>query len=159
MVAPSDTAMVVWEPRKDTREASSHGGKCPKLENSHPLIKRYEEIGLQFMNHRTSSNTKSLDFECQFRAHFGVPPIICAHIWVLMEPDTLQVGSKIEHLLWALFLLKAYQTKSVNCTMAGGIHEQTWCDPAWYFIKCIAQLESDIESFSIALEDPLQEED
>ena len=108
------------------------------------LVQRFDEIGLRFMNRKPGGSGKTL--EARWRSHFGASSLICADVWEMLEPPSLPAGSKLEHLLWALLLLKTYQTEAVCCSLAGGIDEQTWRERTWFFVDAVSQLESDVVS-------------
>jgi hypothetical protein len=89
----------------------------------------------------------SLALEERFKAHFGASPEICADIWQRMDPPSLpEKHKKCEFLLWALFLIRQYPKETVGATFAGGVHEQTWRDHAWFFVDRVSQLEVDVVS-------------
>ena len=90
-------------------------------------------------------------FECCFHAHFGCSPWVAAQTWDLLQQEfTLEAGHTMEHFLWGLMLMMVYSVEEVNCTMASGVDEQTFCYWAWDFVEKmekIAQLEPVIVSF------------
>jgi hypothetical protein len=55
-------------------------------------------------------------------------------------------GAKPVHLLWALMLLKLYCAEAVLCTLAGGVHEQTFRKWAWRFVNEISELQYGVVS-------------
>ena len=76
--------------------------------------------------------------DLRFRAHFGTSSDICVQLWNMIGPIA---GAKPVHLLWALMLLKLYCAESVLCTLAGGVHEQTFRKWAWLFVHEISELQ------------------
>jgi hypothetical protein len=122
-------------------EESARATKC--LKPTHPLVLvLFEECGSKIMN-RKPGGSRSILSE-RFRAHFGVPPVICADIWLRLDPGSLPDGSKLEHLLWGCMLLKTYETETVACSLAGGVDEKTWRVRSWFFVDAVSQLESDV---------------
>ena len=107
-----------------------------------PLVKKIMEFGAIILN----KGPKSAYNERRWRSNFGVSPEICAELWHRIGPSSLPVGSKLEHLLWALILLKGYPIESVACSLIGGHDEQTFREQAWFFVEAISYLELDIIS-------------
>jgi hypothetical protein len=60
------------------------------------------------------------------------------------EPDD-KIGEPC-HLLWALLLLKTYETESVLAGLCGGVNEDTFHKWAWHFIEKISYLEHEVVS-------------
>ena len=108
------------------------------------LGQQFVAIGNDLMNR--SGDGSSDTFARRFKSHFGTRPEICADIWLRLDPPSLPAGAKIVHLLWALMLLKVYATESVNCSVVGGVDEQTWRYWSWFFVDAVSQLEPDIVS-------------
>lgn len=91
---------------------------------------------------RRAGDGSEKTFQRRWRTHFGVSPLICAHIWDnLLEPETLPQGFTKERFLWGLMLLKMYNKEAANCSLAGGVDEQTWRTWAWAVVYEIAHLE------------------
>jgi hypothetical protein len=80
--------------------------------------------------------------DARFRAHFGTSADVCCDLWSLIRVDR----AKPFHLLWALMLLKLYCSESVLCTLAGGVHEQTFRKWAWLFVNEISELQYSVVS-------------
>jgi hypothetical protein len=78
--------------------------------------------------------------DARFRAHFGTSANICCELWKMIGANAID-GAKPVHLLWALMLLKLYCAESVLCTLAGGVHEQTFRKWAWLFVNEISELQ------------------
>jgi hypothetical protein len=113
-------------------------------------VETFEEIGRKIMNR--SAGGSSLTEDRRFREHFGSTSEICAHVWDnLLEHEFLPVGSRKEHVLWALMLLKQYsEPESVHCSRVGGVDEKTWRKYAWDFVDEIAALESKVVSNTLS---------
>jgi hypothetical protein len=80
--------------------------------------------------------------DARFRAHFGTSANICCDLWNMIGADR----GKPVHLLWALMLLKLYCAEAVLCTLAGGVHEQTFRKWAWLFVNEISELQYKVVS-------------
>ena len=76
--------------------------------------------------------------DSRFCAHFGTSAVVCVDLWNMIGPID---GRKPVHLLWGLMLLKLYCAESVLCTLAGGVHEQTFRKWAWLFVNKISELQ------------------
>lgn len=92
-----------------------------------------------------------LAFEGRFRSNFGASPQVAARVWDLIQQeqaDTLTHLHSIERFLWALLLLKSYDTENVNAARALGVHEDTFRQWAWDFVERICDLEAVVVSCS-----------
>lgn len=80
----------------------------------------------------------------RFRSLFGTSWEICADIWndlVEMEHSVMAMrGVQNYHLLWALMLLKTYQTESILGGMCRGATEKTFRKWSWSFVEAVADL-------------------
>ena len=99
---------------------------------------RFRSEGNDIMkrSRRVSARTE----DARFRAHFGTSPNVCCDLWNKIGGNNIE-GAKPVHLLWALMLLKLYCAESVLCTLAGGVHEQTFRKWAWLFVNEISELQ------------------
>jgi hypothetical protein len=78
--------------------------------------------------------------DARFRSHFGTCASICCDLWNMIAANTID-KAKPFHLLWGLMLLKLYCAEAVLCTLAGGVHEQTFRKWAWLFVDKISELQ------------------
>ena len=76
------------------------------------LMQQFEDIGSIIMNRKPGGS--GIVFENRWRSHFGASSVVCADVWERLDPHSLPAGSKMEHLLWALMLLKMYETYVVR---------------------------------------------
>ena len=48
---------------------------------------------------------------------------------------------RLEHLLWALMVLKLYTGQKPLCSLAGVVDPETFCKSRWDFVEAVAQLD------------------
>ena len=78
----------------------------------------------------------------RFKAHFGTTDERCVVIWNILRADPASQplnGAKPEHLLWALLMLKTYDTEPV---LSGKAHcdEKTFRKWSWKFIVALSNI-------------------
>lgn len=112
-----------------------------------PVMELIEQVGAGIMGGRQPGSGKK--YEERWRSHFGASPLVCSDVWHRLDPTSLPAGSKVDHLLWALLLLKTYQTESVCCSLVGGVDEQTWRRWSWFFVDALSYLECDVVSTTV----------
>jgi len=89
-----------------------------------------------------------------FRAHFGASPEACSEVWDLLCDDRVSVWKPIdakarpEHLLWALLILKTYDTEELLCSKLG-VDEKTFRKWSWRFIVAIAALKKHLVNHTL----------
>ena len=108
-------------------------------------VKEFEQLGTEIMNRGGTSNCK---FEVRWISHFQVVPYVIAVVWEMLHIDTNgeeDKGSEPKHLLWALLLLKTYQSEAVLAGICG-CHEDTFRKWSWNFILKISYLEHEVVS-------------
>ena len=87
----------------------------------------------------------SSETNMRFRSVFGAGSIVVADIWNRIEADgEILKGGEPKHLLWALVLLKVYQSDEVHCALVGWPSVPTYRKWSWYFIERINDLKDDI---------------
>ena len=87
----------------------------------------------------------SSETNMRFRSVFGAGSIVVADIWNRIEADGgILKGGEPKHLLWALVLLKVYQSDEVHCALVGWPSVPTFRKWAWYFIERINDLKDNI---------------
>ena len=87
----------------------------------------------------------SSESNMRFRSVFGAGSIVVADIWNRIEADgEILKGGEPKHLLWALVLLKVYQSDEVHCALVGWPSVPTFRKWAWYFIERINDLKDNI---------------
>ena len=94
-------------------------------------------IGEIFTNHIGTGQTAKR----RFKAHFGVSPYVCSILWQLLQSSIRKMPRTVgaEHLLFALSLLKTYESTMVLASRAG-VDKKTFNAWAWQFIEAIAKL-------------------
>ena len=75
----------------------------------------------------------------RFRAFFGVSPSTASLLWGKIKSLDWAPRSQAKHILWALLLMKVYDSEEV---MAGflGVDEETFSIHAFEMVKVIARL-------------------
>lgn len=101
-------------------------------------IEDFRNLGNDIMRRNRKSGSMSKLEDLRFRSHFGTSLIVCLDLWNMIDPIE---GGKPFHLLWALMLLKLYCAESVLCSLAGGVHEQTFRKWAWLYVEEISNLQ------------------
>ena len=81
----------------------------------------------------------------RFRSVFGAGSAVVADVWnrIVADGEILK-GGEPKHLLWALVLLKVYQSDEVHCALVGWPSVPTYRKWAWYFIERINDLKDNI---------------
>lgn len=123
-----------------------------------PVARRRRERGLHLYSAKefssmsymilgsATSNPTTKKHSRRFKATFGIPPRLVAQLW----QDIAQSGYlnhlgprslKPIHLLWALCFLKGYNAEETNAYRVS-CDEKTFRKWAWFYSKCIADLES-----------------
>eukprot|EP00171_Calliarthron_tuberculosum_P004063 IDg4063t1 len=102
------------------------GGAARNFVGAHDL--------LCFVNNATGIRRKALDR--RFCSLFGASPAVCARLWALLAPSRPSESS-LNHLLWALLLLKNYATEAINSTIVGS-SERSYRKWAWLFVRLIS---------------------
>jgi hypothetical protein len=93
----------------------------------------------------TSLKWKQVNRNGRFRSVFGAGSAVVADVWNRIEADgEILKGGEPKHLLWALVLLKVYQSDEVHCALVGWPSAPTFRKWAWYFVKRISMLKDDI---------------
>ena len=85
------------------------------------------------------------EFHKQYVGHFGVDSCVSAKIWDLIQGEDLAPKTKCHHLLWALYLLKVYNTEVV-LSRCIGVHPNTFRKFAWPIIRAIANQKAKVVS-------------
>ena len=93
---------------------------------------------------RTIANNGSTQIlDRRFRAFFGISSRTCARVWKLLvanadEDEDKNVARPV-HLLWALFFMKVYNTRSVNGSIAN-CDEKTFVKWTWVVLEGLSDL-------------------
>jgi len=106
-----------------------------------------ETLGAAIMRREVGGS--GVIFERRWIEFFGVEPLICYRLLTMMniDPDSADMaGTTPSHLLWALMMLKGYETQTKLAAFAGPVDEKTFRKWAIIYIKKIAQLEDKVVS-------------
>ena len=95
----------------------------------------------------------------RFKSHFGTPPEIAAYTWELLInskfvrnelPGIRHCGPNPVHMLWALMLLKRYDTMEVLADHLK-IDEDTLRKWSHFYLEAMAELDADVVSDYVLL--------
>lgn len=75
----------------------------------------------------------------RFVSFFGTSPSICEKLWVRLL-RTRPSNANPDHLLWALMLLKLYDSEHVLSSTAG-VDEKTFRKWAWFYVSLISKIQ------------------
>ena len=85
----------------------------------------------------------------RFREFFGVSAMVAISVWRrLSRTSQIPFGGEPKHLLWALLFMKVYPTEGIMCKLIGIKCPKTFRGRVKDFIEAIADLESDVVSYS-----------
>lgn len=123
-------------------------------ENHETSIKRQKTELQTFLQiaramwHKDTTKVRStLTEDRDFREFFGCGLLIAHKLWKMMEGEFLPAGATIFEFLYTLMFMKVYGKEGTMCSLAGGIHPQTFRKWTWDIIDSIANLESMVVSF------------
>jgi hypothetical protein len=90
----------------------------------------------------------AVTMERRFRAWFVTSATVVAKAWTLLtEVNRWERPAEARgKFLWALMLLKRYETKERLTVSAGGVDEKTFRKWAWFFVDMLSYLEPDVVS-------------
>ena len=86
--------------------------------------------------------------ERRFKAMFGCTSTVCANAWLIVVDgwrDRPTGATKVQF-LWALHLLKSYDTEINLASNVGGVDEKTLRYWTWYFLEALADRKEEIVS-------------
>ena len=91
----------------------------------------------------------------RFREMFGCSSIVCANAWMLIldgfDHDMPSSATKVKF-LWALNLLKAYDTKgNASGNVGEGCDEKTFRYWAWWFIETLSERSVEVVSARVCV--------
>jgi len=89
----------------------------------------YESLALAVMKRDPAKPAfaKTRTFQDNYKSLFGTTVKRTADVWNrLVDGDLLEVGCKMEHLLWGLTILKAYGTEKNMCALHGVKDPKVW---------------------------------
>ena len=78
------------------------------------------------------------------RRHIGVSFEVCADVWnQITKNDTMPIGAKPEHLIWALMKINMYDTDIQQAT-ATGVDPHTSAAWVWKMLEAIVSIKSSV---------------
>jgi hypothetical protein len=109
-------------------------------------------IGKDIQNKSGRGIGSSLTEERTFREYFGTTKVIVAKLWDLLSQwQMIPEDGTTNHIMWALFFMRAYPKEAVTCSTVGGsggaIDPKTLRKYIWPFIRVTAGLQSEVVSF------------
>ena len=114
----------------------------------------FDRLASRFMKKCTSATVQG---PRRFKEAFGVSSRRCVIIWKFLqlnaqEGDMIKEQVHPQHLLWTLFFLKVYATRSLNASLAG-CDEKNFDKWIWILLEALASLREKYVSvlFYIAL--------
>lgn len=111
------------------------------------LALEFEFMGAEMMRRNVDGSATILDR--RFRSWFGTSSIICAWGWHELESRGLPEGVEKKHYLWALTLMKTYETEANLSSKVGAVDETTFRKWAWLVVDLISWLELDLVSLFV----------
>jgi len=126
--------------------------KKAKMTEQEPTKDDFQELGAEIMNRSPESSTSDFEsnrsFARRWVSHFELVPYVVAKVWGMLaiEAEEKDAGAKPVHLLWALLLLKTYNTETVLAGICE-VHEDTFRKWAWLFIEKVSYLEHEVVCF------------
>ena len=112
------------------------------------------KIAESMMKRRDAGNGRNKytqAYNRKFREFFGCSPVVAATIWRRVQIDDtenapLVQGGTIQHMMWALHLMKKYGPYGVMAKICVA-DEKTIHKQSWPFISAIAELDGQLVSF------------
>jgi hypothetical protein len=109
-------------------------------------------IGKDIQNKSGRRIRSSMTEERTFCEFFGTTKVVVAKLWDLLSQwQIIPEDGTIDHIMWALFFMRAYPKEAVACSTVGGlggaIDPKTLQKCIWPFIHAIAGLQSEVVSF------------
>ena len=115
------------------------------------LILDFEVIAFDMLRGGRRTGSRSVR-DRRVRAWFGVSLKTLSKVWDLLTRQfngRLPEGATKARFLWALILSKSYDIEEVNAGRVGGVDEATFAEWSLWFVDEIAQLESEVVSFTL----------
>jgi hypothetical protein len=82
----------------------------------------------------------------RFRALFGCSPLVCSRAWSKLKRfKLLPKGGAPSNLLWALLMMKLYDSEVVHSAIAG-VDPKTFRKWSWEFIEALSNLDAKVVS-------------
>jgi hypothetical protein len=110
----------------------------------------FYRLGCSLIRARPGDRDAPATANRRFRGWFGVSTTVASKAWLLIEHNhnCRSHTEAQEKLLWALKLLKSYETEENFAASVGGVDEKTARRHAWDFINLISYCEPDVVSRS-----------
>ena len=112
------------------------------------LESEFYGLGSSLVRGRPGERDAEATANRRFRGWFGVSTTVASKVWTLIsETNGFISPTDAKHkLLWALRLLKSYETEENFAASVGGVDEKTARKHAWLFINLISYCEADVVS-------------
>ena len=119
-----------------------------------PLPEDFLLIGKDIQNKSGRGIGSLLTEERTFREFFGTTKVVVAKLWDLLSQwQMIPEDGTTNHIMWALFFMRAYPKEAGTCSTVGGlggaIDPKTLRKYIWPFIHTIADLLSEVVSFFV----------
>ena len=126
-----------------------------RIREMEPLPEDFILIGKDIQNKSGQSGAPLTEVRA-FREFFGTTAVVVVKLWsFLLQGGMIPEQGRTNHLMWALFFMRAYPKAGVTCAMVGGsggaIGPKTLWTYIWPFTHAIAELEPVVVSFSFLL--------
>jgi hypothetical protein len=125
----------------DYTGTTSHRSNMPHP----PTAAQFELMGRRIASYQFSRSQKIL--RKRFVEHFGTDPFVVQLIWMLIYNaiDLKPHQKNPDHLLWAFYFLKGYETEG-RCASRCGCDEKTFRKWIWLYIGIVADFDVDVVS-------------
>jgi hypothetical protein len=126
-----------------------------RIRETEPLPEDFILIGKDIQNKRGQSGAPLTEVRA-FHEFFGMSAVVVAKLWsFLSQRDMIPEQGRTNHLMLALFFMRAYPKEGVTCTtvsgLGGAIDPKNLRKYIWPFIHAIAELEPVVVSFLFIL--------
>jgi hypothetical protein len=113
------------------------------------LERDFYRLGSSLVRGRPDNRFADATADRRFGGWFGVSWTVAAKTWTLIaEANNFKSPTDAKNkLLWALKLLKSYETEENFAALVGGVDKKTARKHAWNFIDLISYCEHDVVSF------------
>ena len=103
----------------------------------------------EILGRNSSTEGAQMVEDRRFREFFGCSAIVVILVWRRLS-RTLQIpfGGEPKHLFWALLFMKVYPKEGILCKLINIKDPKKFRDRVKDFIEAIADLESDVVSYS-----------
>ena len=97
-----------------------HDDNNKRKRNTEPTPEDFVLIGKDIQNKSGRSGAPLTEVRA-FREFFGTTAVVVAKLWSLLsQRDMIPEQGRTNHLMWALFFMRAYPKEGVTCATVGG---------------------------------------